>query len=126
MELLTMILYGGLGFVFTLAGVGKLINAPPTIQQFERLRLPNWFRRVIGWVELVGGMGTFIGIGQPEVGAIAGLWLAAILSGTLSVYFIHAKGPFGPDVILSAVLLGGAFMVAALDGPALMLALSFI
>jgi len=68
--------------MFLMASFGKLKGAKTPIEEFEKLRLPQWFRVVTGIVELVSAVALIIGYWDA-------IWVAA---GALIIAFTAIGG----------------------------------
>lgn len=88
MQILAIILQVLLGLVFLGAGGQKLAGSEEMVNDFERFGYPRWFLYVTGAVEITGAIGMLAGIFLPVVGALAGLWLAAVMLGAI---FTHLR-----------------------------------
>ena len=75
MEIAVMVLKGMLAFIFIAAGSGKLLGLKMHRENFERWRLPQWFRVVTGVVELVAAALLIIGFWQNDYAAAGALLL---------------------------------------------------
>ncbi len=62
--------------IFVSVGIQKILGHEQQVAIFKHLKLPQWFRLVTGWVEVVGVVGLIIGFWLPWVVVIAGLWFA--------------------------------------------------
>lgn len=86
-------LQGILGVLFLSLGIQKIVGYQLQVEIFKNLNLPQWFRVVTGWIQLVGVVGLIIGFWLPWVVVIAGLWFAVTM---LVAVFAHirVKDPF--------------------------------
>ncbi|MEC5423242.1 DoxX family protein [Virgibacillus sp. C22-A2] len=48
--------------MFTTAAVSKTTNSQALVDQFDKLNLPQWFRIITGWVEVIGAVLFIIGL----------------------------------------------------------------
>ncbi|MFD9945347.1 DoxX family protein [Nonomuraea sp. NPDC059023] len=64
-----------LGLDFIAGGVTKLIGLPVMVNLFERIGAGQWFRYLVGFLELAGGIGVLI----PALAGLASLGLTALL-----------------------------------------------
>ncbi|OMF21106.1 hypothetical protein BK133_28930 [Paenibacillus sp. FSL H8-0548] len=69
--------------IFLLSGVGKIYGLPMHIDNFNRLRLPQWFRVVTGIVQLIGAAMFIIGFWKSDWAEIASLWLGITMIGAI-------------------------------------------
>ena len=61
MTILTWILQILLIAMYTMAAVSKLTHSQALVDQFDKLNLPQWFRIITGWVEVIGAILLIIG-----------------------------------------------------------------
>lgn len=47
--------------MFTMAALSKITNSQALVDQFNKLNLPQWFRIITGWVEVIGSVLLIIG-----------------------------------------------------------------
>lgn len=73
MGIISIILQVLLGFVFLMAGYGKVTGSKMHVQGFNHWKLPQWFRVVTGIVELAGALALFIGIFAHSWAAVGAL-----------------------------------------------------
>lgn len=106
-----------LGVVFLGAGASKLAGARMQVETFDRLHLPQWFRPIVGIVEVIGALGIAVGVGVHWVAAVAAIWLVAIMLGALTAHI--RIGDAARNVVPPAVLLCVAAIVSALRWPSL-------
>lgn len=90
-------LQGFLAVLFFSLGIQKIMGHEIQVDIFRNLKLPQWFRVVTGWVELVGVIGLIIGFWVPWVLVIAGLWIGiTMLIGMIA--HIRVKDPFSKSI----------------------------
>lgn len=77
MSIITWVLQGLLIAVFLMASVGKIAGSKMHKEGFDKWRLPQWFRVVTGFVELVGAILLIIGFWNNTSG-IAGALLLGV------------------------------------------------
>ena len=58
------------------------------VENFEHLNLPQWFRVVTGWVQLVGVIALVIGLWYPSIAALGGLWMGVTMLGGFGSHII--------------------------------------
>lgn len=68
--------------------ISKLAGQKMQVELFETIRLPQWFRIVTGFVQLIGCAGLVIGYWYPGVAAWAGVWLGVTM---VFAWFSHAR-----------------------------------
>ncbi|KAA0965958.1 DoxX family protein [Sporosarcina sp. ANT_H38] len=81
MTILTSIIQGLLAAMFLMAGVGKTIGSQMHKVNFDKWRLPQWFRVVTGLVELVGAILLIIGFWNSTSGITGALLLGVTAIG---------------------------------------------
>ncbi|MFC2947004.1 DoxX family protein [Virgibacillus sediminis] len=102
MTILAWLLQFLLAAVFLMAGGFKIAGANALIDQFDHLKLPQWFRVVTGWVEIGIALLLIIGFWIPS-SAIAGaiLFIIVGIGGILS--HISAKDGVKDNIPISAL-----------------------
>src|SRR4051812_29797447 len=83
MNMIATVLQVLLGLVFLGAGGSKIAGARMQVETFDRLRLPQWFRPIVGIIEIVGALGLLVGLVMPLVTAVAAIWLVGVMVGAL-------------------------------------------
>ncbi|MBM7553975.1 DoxX family protein [Thalassobacillus pellis] len=95
----------------SVAGVSKLAGEKNQVKLFESIELPQWFRVVTGFVQIVGAAGLLIGYWYPVAAAWAGIWIGiTMLLASLSHF--RVKHPFGNAVPAIVITLIAAILVA--------------
>lgn len=61
MDIVTYVLQGILALMFLMAALGKITGSKMHVEGFKLWGLPQWFRVVTGFVELVGGVALIVG-----------------------------------------------------------------
>ncbi|MGP4080677.1 DoxX family protein [Pseudalkalibacillus sp. R45] len=83
--------------LFLSVSLQKISGHPQQVNIFKNLKLPQWFRVVTGWVQLVGVVGLIIGFWVTWVVVIAGLWFGiTMLIGMIA--HIRVKDPFSKSI----------------------------
>lgn len=72
-----------LGLAFIGAGGSKIAGVQMQVENFDRWRLPQSFRPVVGTVEIIGAIGMLVGLFVPVIGLLAAVWLSAAMVGAL-------------------------------------------
>ncbi len=72
-----------LGLVFLVSGGMKLFQIGYPTKDLDRLRLPKWQQFITGEVEMLGGVGMLVGLRNPVLALLSGLWLAATMVGAV-------------------------------------------
>lgn len=80
-----------------MTGFMKISGNKQQVEAFKHLNLPQWFRVVTGWVQLVGVAGLVIGFWNPGVTALAGLWLVITMLGAVIAH-VRAKDPISQAI----------------------------
>lgn len=59
-----------LDLLFLASGGSKIAGAKTQVESFDRWRLPQWFRPVVGSVEIIADLGLLVGLVlvQAEMG----------------------------------------------------------
>lgn len=83
--------------LYLTAGVPKLLGSPDAMAGFEHFGYPQWFRVVVGVVEVVGALALL----WPRVTAVAAAALAAVMAGAA---WSHVRVGESPDAALPAIL----------------------
>jgi len=75
MYIFSVILQSLLVLYYAFSGGAKIIGAKYWIDIFEQIKLPQWFRVVTGFVQLIGAILLIIGYWIGGSVAWAGIWL---------------------------------------------------
>lgn len=82
-----------LAFQFVGGGVFKLIGAPEMVAMFTTIGAGQWFRYLVGALEIAGGIGLLI----PRLSGVAAFGLGSLLIGaTVTNLFILHADPWLP------------------------------
>ena len=81
----TWALRAALTYVFVAAGVAKLLGARIAVQEFHRFGYPDWFRLLIGAVEISGGLLLPV----SHTAAYARAALAIVMVGAVGSHLVH-------------------------------------
>ncbi|MFG6150353.1 MULTISPECIES: DoxX family protein [Halobacillus] len=95
--IISFVLQGILCFLFLIVGIQKIVGYQLQVDIFKDLKLPQWFRIVTGWVQLVGVVGLIIGFWLPWVVVITGVWFAITMLGAVFAH-IRVKDPFSASL----------------------------
>ena len=88
-----------LALVFAMAGIVKLIGDPAAVEMFAVVGIGQWFRYLVGALELAGAAGVLI----PRLSGLAALGLICVMVGaTLTNLLVLGASPL-PTIILLAV-----------------------
>jgi uncharacterized membrane protein YphA (DoxX/SURF4 family) len=86
MSVVSIILQVVLSLIFLISGVGKVFGLQMHVNNFNHLRLPQWFRVVTGMVQIIGTTGLIVGMWQPSWAAAASLWLVLTMLGAVMAH----------------------------------------
>jgi uncharacterized membrane protein YphA (DoxX/SURF4 family) len=94
-----------LGLMFVGAGGSKIAGAEMQVQNFTNWGLPQWFRPVTGFVELVAALLLFV----PKTRFYGGAILAGTMAGAIATHLISGVDVqmVGMNAVLGAL---GAFI----------------
>jgi putative oxidoreductase len=86
-----------LALQFVMAGLAKLFGDPAMVEMFATIGIGQWFRYVVGALEIAGALGVLI----PLVSGLAALGLVCLMIGaTLTNLFVLGASPLLPIVLL--------------------------
>jgi len=66
-----------LAIMFAMAGLAKVFGAPAMVEMFATIGIGQWFRYVIGTLEISGAVGVLI----PRLSGLAALGLVCLMAG---------------------------------------------
>ena len=105
-----------LALQFAMAGLAKIFGDPAMVDMFATIGAGQWFRYVVGALEIAGAVGVLI----PRLSGPAALGLVCLMAGAaLTNLFVLCTNPLLPIGLLvaSAVVARGRWpQTAALDG----------
>ncbi|WP_123040181.1 DoxX family protein [Cohnella candidum] len=115
MNVLAIVLEALLGLAFVMAGIMKIAGVQMHVDNFNRWKLPQWFRPITGIVELAGGAAMLAGIWVKGLPALAGILLGiTMLVGVL----VHVRiRDTAKNTVPAVVLLILAVVVLLIQGP---------
>jgi uncharacterized membrane protein YphA (DoxX/SURF4 family) len=96
-----------LAALFVFAGAGKVIGLPEMAEGFRGYGYPDWFRVLVGVIEVVCGVGLLI----PKVAIDAASFLVIVMVGAVVTELLVGESVFPP--LIALLLVGGT---AALRG----------
>jgi putative oxidoreductase len=82
-----------LGLAFVLIGCLTLVGQKKIVENFRRFGYPQWFRKVIGILEALGGAGLLIGIWMPFLAGLASAGLVLVMLGAIASH-LRARDSF--------------------------------
>jgi uncharacterized membrane protein YphA (DoxX/SURF4 family) len=105
MYVLNVIVAVLLGVGFVMVGIGKLVDVKPMAETRAHLGLPVGLFRVIGGLEVFGGVGVVLGLHHdlPLIGVLAAIGLVGM---TIGAAFYHQKAGDAMKDWLPAVMIG--------------------
>lgn len=112
MFIVTLIVSALLGLAFLMAGSAKLRRAEPVTGTLSGLGVSRGLQKVIGALEVLGGIGVVVGLWLEPLGILAAVGLVLMMVGAL---IWHAKAK---DTVKNSA---GALVLLALSGVVLAL-----
>jgi uncharacterized membrane protein YphA (DoxX/SURF4 family) len=94
MTVLSIVLQSLLTLYYVFSGVAKIAGAEYWVDMFKHLELPQWFRVVTGFVQLVGAVVLIIGYWFAGAVAWAAIWLGITML-LASLTHFKVKDPMG-------------------------------
>lgn len=94
MSIFSVILQSLLVLYYAFSGSAKIIGAKYWIDIFEQIKLPQWFRVVTGFVQIIGVILLIIGYWNEGLIAWAGIWLGITMIFACFAH-IRVKDSFG-------------------------------
>ena len=82
MSILSIVIQSILGLGFLMFGLMKF-GAKQMVDEFNRFRLPQWFRVVTGLVEIIGAAFVIAGIWNTTLAVIGGLLISFTMFGAI-------------------------------------------
>ena len=107
-----------LGLLFVSIGSMTVAGMRTYVENFRRFGYPQWFRSVIGALEVLGGLGLLIGVWLTWLAALASLGLTLVMLGAV-VTLVRARESW-QKLILPVVLGGVAIVIVFSSWPALL------
>jgi len=111
MNILAVVLQILLGLMFLGFGASTLARQPMQMKRFDHLRLPQWFRSIVGIVQIIGALGILAGVVVPWLAAVGALWLVGVMLGALVVH-IRVQDTIQEHVPAAVVLIVAAIVAA--------------
>lgn len=82
---------------FAFSGISKLVGSEPMVAMFTDIGAGQWFRYVVGILEVAGAIGLLI----PRLAGLAAVGLALIMVGAIATHlFLIGGNPLSPIVLL--------------------------
>lgn len=116
MDILVIVLQSLLALAFLMAGVGKITGSKMHVEGFKKWDLPQWFRIVTGFVELVGAVALIIGFWEHSWTAAGALVIGVTAIGGILTH-VRVKDSFKDTfpIILIGVLSFIVFFIRLSD-----------
>jgi putative oxidoreductase len=85
------------------------------IENFDKWRLPQWFRMVTGLVEILGAVALIIGFWEPSWVAVGALWFGIISLGGILTH-VRIKDTFkNTFMIIILFIISVALFIIKID-----------
>jgi putative oxidoreductase len=85
--------------MFAMAGLSKVFGDPAMVEMFATIGVGQWFRYVVGALEIAGAVGVLI----PRLSGLAALGLVCLMAGaTFTNLFVLGASPLLPVGLLLA------------------------
>ena len=82
-----------LALQFAMAGLAKVFGDPPMVEMFATIGIGQWFRYVVGALEIAGAVGVLI----PRLSGLAALGLICLMAGaTMTNVLVLGASPLLP------------------------------
>ena len=97
------------GLLFICTGAVKLVGVPFSLEMRDHLKVSAQLWRIIGTLEILGGMGVIVGIAWEPLQIVTYACLAALMLGALRYRLKSHDGPLWVGVDVATL----AFVVVA-------------
>ncbi|HWH25363.1 MAG TPA: DoxX family protein [Pseudolysinimonas sp.] len=88
------------GLMFISIGIGRVSGTGDSVDTFEQVGVGQWFRFLVGSLEILGGMGLLI----PLFAGLAAVCLTALMVGAMAIdLFVIDGGSILAPVMFAAV-----------------------
>lgn len=115
MHILTIVLQSWLLFSMAFFGGSKIAGAKHQVELFDSIKLPQWFRVITGYVQIVGCIGLIIGYWYPGVAAWTGILIGIMMLFACLSHF-RVKHPIGKVIpALLNLLIAAAVVILYAD-----------
>jgi len=94
MHILAIVLQSWLLFSMAFFGGSKIVGAKHQVELFDSIKLPQWFRVITGYVQIVACIGLIIGYWYAEIAAWTGLLIGVMMLLACLTHF-RVKHPIG-------------------------------
>jgi putative oxidoreductase len=86
-----------LAIMFAMAGLAKVFGDPAMVEMFATIGIGQWFRYVVGGLEIAGAVGVLI----PRLSGLAALGLVCLMAGaTLTNVLVLDTSPLLPIALM--------------------------
>lgn len=86
--------------LFLFASFAKLTSQPQMVESFGLLPVGQWFRYVVGLMELVGGVAVLV----PTVSGLGALLLLVVDVGAFFAQILYMHEDWGQTIVIGAIL----------------------
>lgn len=93
MHILTIVLQSWLLFSMAFFGGSKIAGAKHQVDLFDSVQLPQWFRVITGYIQIISCIGLIIGYWYPDIA----LWTAVLIAIKMLIAclsHVRVKHPF--------------------------------
>ena len=101
-----------LGLLFVSIGSMTVAGRKMFVDNFRHFGYPQWFRVVIGSLEVLGGLGLLIGIWLPWLAALASAGLTLVMLGAILTH-VRIREPL--QKIVLPIVVGALAIVVAVS-----------
>ncbi|WP_276354839.1 DoxX family protein [Cohnella caldifontis] len=107
MTVFSIVLQSLLIAYYVFSGCAKVAGAKYWVGIFDNLKIPQWFRVVTGFVQLIGAAVLILGYWKEDAIAWGGIWLGITM---LAAFFAHVRvkdsiGKSAPPVVFLVVII---------------------
>lgn len=116
MDILVIVLQSLLALAFLMAGLGKITGSKMHVEGFKKWGLPQWFRVVTGFVELVGAAALIVGFWEQSWTAAGAIVIGVTAIGGILTH-VRIKDSFKDTfpIILLGILSFIVFFISLSD-----------
>ncbi|MGG1638371.1 DoxX family protein [Paenibacillus sp. NRS-1760] len=94
MHILAIVLQSWLLFSMAFFGGSKIVGAKHQVELFDSIKLPQWFRVITGYVQIVACIGLIVGYWYAEIAAWTAL-LVGVMMLLACLTHLRVKHPIG-------------------------------